>query len=231
MGVDEATLRLAARQQQATPWLRFYQWEVPTLSLGYFQPLAERDQHQPSRQCKLVRRSTGGGAILHHLEWTYSLVVRSDARFHSQSLYDDAHQALIGVLGDLGIDARLVSEDGQRNHQTNPAFLCFQRRSTGDVVVGDHKVLGSAQRRIGQTILQHGSLILERSPNAPEIAGLYDLATLDVSPVQLRDLWIERLAEIWDWQLEKSDWNPEEKRGAAEWQTCRFAEDGWTQRR
>ena len=72
MAVDEALLIDAAENGVAT--LRFYQWSEPTLSLGYFQRYDDRDQHAASRECAVVRRQTGGGAILHDRELTYSLV-------------------------------------------------------------------------------------------------------------------------------------------------------------
>src|SRR5688572_19512152 len=71
MAVDEALLHSTAEGGQAT--LRFYTWEEPTLSLGHFQTLAEREQHQASLACPLVRRASGGGAILHDIELTYSI--------------------------------------------------------------------------------------------------------------------------------------------------------------
>src|SRR5688500_9559950 len=71
MAVDEALLESAATGSVAT--LRFYEWHEPTLSLGYFQPAADREQHAASRACPLVRRASGGGAIVHDRELTYSL--------------------------------------------------------------------------------------------------------------------------------------------------------------
>src|SRR5438445_617792 len=69
MAVDEALLEDAARSGR--PTLRFYGWAEPTLSLGYFQPYAQRASHPPSSRCAVVRRPTGGGAILHDAELTY----------------------------------------------------------------------------------------------------------------------------------------------------------------
>ncbi|HEY1784986.1 MAG TPA: lipoate--protein ligase family protein, partial [Pirellulales bacterium] len=71
MAVDEALVDDAA--ERGTCWLRFYGWSEPTLSLGYFQGHAERLVHRPSRHCPLVRRASGGGAILHDAEITYCL--------------------------------------------------------------------------------------------------------------------------------------------------------------
>src|SRR5882724_9809402 len=73
MAVDEALLESAAVDGIAT--LRLYQWSEPTLSLGYFQPAADRQTHPASRECPLVRRASGGGAILHDRELTYSLAI------------------------------------------------------------------------------------------------------------------------------------------------------------
>src|SRR5687767_6703039 len=81
MAVDEALLESAADSGEIT--LRFYEWSRATLSLGYFQSHAERSGHTASLACPMVRRSTGGGAIVHDQELTYSLVVPMDGRSHS----------------------------------------------------------------------------------------------------------------------------------------------------
>ncbi len=73
MAVDEVLLDWSA-QSGGYAW-RFYRWDEPTLSLGYFQPYEDRQRHPPSRACPAVRRATGGGAILHDAELTYSLAV------------------------------------------------------------------------------------------------------------------------------------------------------------
>src|SRR5262245_57717493 len=73
MAVDEVLLTAAAASGQAT--LRFYTWNEPTLSLGYFQAAADRQQHAASLACTLVRRASGGGAILHDRELTYSVAL------------------------------------------------------------------------------------------------------------------------------------------------------------
>ncbi|MCA9268810.1 MAG: hypothetical protein KDA41_10090, partial [Planctomycetales bacterium] len=100
MALDEALLESAAEASSAT--LRIYQWSRPTLSLGYFQAAADRAGHVASRDCDLVRRQSGGGAILHDRELTYSLVLPADvaaAQPHTH-WYDAAHQALIAAISD-----------------------------------------------------------------------------------------------------------------------------------
>ena len=73
MAVDETLLEAAAAEGLCS--LRFYQWAEPTLSLGYFQAYADRNQHEASRQSAVVRRASGGGAIMHDFDVTYSLAV------------------------------------------------------------------------------------------------------------------------------------------------------------
>src|SRR5688572_17520100 len=98
MAIDEALLSDATENGVAT--LRFYQWSEPTLSLGYFQRYDERYQHTGSRDCAVVRRQSGGGAILHDRELTYSLALPAGhplAR-DSQRLYSAIHEAFINML-------------------------------------------------------------------------------------------------------------------------------------
>ena len=171
MAVDEVLLERAA--EGAPPCLRFYRWSEPTLSLGYFQSVAARAEHPESRHVPLVRRSTGGGAILHHHEltysWTCSTIHRSAAA--SRELYLAFHETARELLHPLGIQAELVTTPLLSVPGPEP-FLCFQRRAEGDLVVGPHKILGSAQRRRQGALLQHGSLLLKTSDQAPQLAGL-----------------------------------------------------------
>ncbi len=189
MAVDETLLWDAVENGIAT--LRFYQWSEPTLSLGYFQRYADRAQHPASRDCAVVRRQTGGGAILHDRELTYSLALpagHSLAR-HAPCLYEAVHAAFIAALttlqpvqSPLWIRGKLTESSGAG---ADDSFLCFQRQSPGDVVLAPAghgptwKVLGSAQRRHRGAILQHGSLLVQQSPAAPELPGLYDLNGLN----------------------------------------------------
>jgi lipoyl(octanoyl) transferase len=188
MALDEALLVDAAERGVAT--LRFYQWSEPTLSLGYFQRYDDRRQHAASRNCAVVRRQTGGGAILHDRELTYSITLPAThpLAWQSERLYAAVHDAFVDA-----IDAILPINDRQwsllRHAQSLGAsssgeqFLCFQRRARGDVLFlpkaagaeNSWKILGSAQRRHRGAVLQHGSLLLERSPAAPELPGLFNL--------------------------------------------------------
>ena len=174
MAVDEALLESAASNQS---WLRFYGWSEPTLSLGYFQHHADRAAHVASRDCPLVRRQSGGGAIVHDREVTYSLAL---PRSHpladdAMQLYRAVHDGVIAVLEAHGVSGRQCAETADLAPATEP-FLCFERRSPGDVLVGESKVCGSAQHRKGGAILQHGSLLVGRSACTSELPGLEELA-------------------------------------------------------
>jgi lipoate-protein ligase A len=204
MAVDEALLESAANEGVCT--LRFYQWAEPTLSLGYFQTYADRWQHEASRQAALVRRSSGGGAILHDRELTYSIAVpdRHPLAVDRLKFYQTVHRTLIDTFAEWGIEARMFEATESRNaapcyagetNNAESAFLCFQRRAPGDILVGCEKVVGSAQRRCRGAVLQHGSVLLARSNVAPELAGLKELVDKILEPQRLIDQWLPHLAE------------------------------------
>jgi lipoate-protein ligase A len=191
MSVDQALLESVDQTQ--VPVLRFYQWSAPTLSLGYFQKLADRDHHVASLDAECLRRSTGGGAILHHHDLTYSLALPSQpsASGARMELYRGAHEALISALAEISIRASVFRND-RRCPGNDDAFLCFQRRSDEDLIVNGYKVLGSAQRRSRRAILQHGSLLLKASSHAPELPGLQELASQSVTTEQLASSLVTR---------------------------------------
>ena len=193
MAVDEALMEHVARTQGA--WLRFYAWETPTLSLGYFQPYAERASHTASAPAVVVRRATGGGAILHHHEITYCLAIHEGwhGERRSEWLYGEVHQALIDALRSFGVEARLHAPTSSRS--ADEPFLCFERRGGGDVILGRQKIAGSAQRRRHGATLQHGSLLLRASPLAPELLGVEELAGRSIPPEELVEFWSAGVAQ------------------------------------
>ena len=180
MAIDQ--LLLESIEHRPQPILRFYGWSVPTLSLGYFQRVDDRHGHSPSGTLKMVRRATGGGAIVHHHELTYSLVMPIDSRSPgaNQRLYVDVHRAIIHALREHSIRPATVGDrggcqvQGGSKEQECP-FLCFMRRSDQDLILNGYKILGSAQRKSRFGILQHGSLLMRSSPHAPELPGVANL--------------------------------------------------------
>lgn len=192
MAIDRELLEAAERTGSA--YVRLYRWSEPTLSLGHFQAGIDRNLHAASRNLPVVLRASGGGAIVHDREWTYSIAmpVGRNKIGASKELYDIVHDALVVGLRTLGWsasqwtkpcavemtetssakDTGMIACGGSK--PTEP-LLCFQRRSCGDIVCEGFKVVGSAQRRLGASVLQHGSILCQRSPFAPELPGLIDL--------------------------------------------------------
>ncbi|MEY4188354.1 MAG: Octanoyltransferase LipM [Planctomycetota bacterium] len=187
MALDEALLELAAEREYSV--VRIYRWSEPTVSLGCFQartsPVPHRFQSLPT-----VRRLSGGGAILHDQELTYSVVLpaRHAARHNPSGLYAAIHRALIVLLGDCGAAAALRADHDLRQAALREAasaappepatepFLCFLRGDPNDVVhVSGTKIIGSAQRRRRGVILQHGSILLRTSALATDLPGIQDL--------------------------------------------------------
>lgn len=200
MAVDELLLAAAVEEGLAT--LRLYLWNEPTLSLGYFQSYDERHQHAASKECAVVRRQSGGGAILHDHELTYSLALPASSPFarNAEQLYTIVHSAIINVLWphdrthSLGWNLSLRAGSNIARAAKEP-FLCFQRQARGDIVLTSKtsstaatetwKIMGSAQRRNRGAILQHGSLLINQSRAAPELPGLYDLVATNLTVDQL----------------------------------------------
>ena len=179
MEKDDALL--ASASPDAPVVVRVYRWSEPTLSLGHFQDLEGRSEIEGLDRATWVRRRTGGGAILHDNELTYSVVIPDAGdkvlKGHSESLYRSVHLALADELRQLGWDANLSEEctcSTDSNRKSEP-FLCFSRRSPVDLIVGAYKIMGSAQRRTSKGLLQHGSLLLRKSSLTPGLSGLLDI--------------------------------------------------------
>jgi len=143
----------------AAPALRFYQWRPPALSLGRFQPLDDVDIGACERHgVGVVRRPTGGRALLHGGDLTYAIVfpVPPGPRPSVDALYRWVAAGLIAGLARLGVDAHIARHDGP----AGPA--CFATQQGADLRVGDRKLCGSAQLRRRGVVLQHGSVLLDR---------------------------------------------------------------------
>jgi len=193
MAVDEMLLETAG--QRGEPTLRFYGWSPAALSLGYFQPHAERRALAALERLDWVRRPSGGGAIVHDREATYSLVVRPDHSLtrRGDALYRLVHDVLVELLREAGVHARVI-EAFERTPPVGERFLCFQRRAVGDVLLGDHKIAGSAQRKRRGAILQHGSILLDASPAAPDLPGIETLIGRALPPELLTERFPAALA-------------------------------------
>ncbi|MFP6623032.1 MAG: biotin/lipoate A/B protein ligase family protein [Myxococcota bacterium] len=162
MGVDEALLSSAILA--GTPSLRFYGWTGPWLSLGYAQPLEPEQVRQlEAAGVGWVRRVTGGRAVLHGADLTYSIAAPEDALPAGlRASYGVVADALLEALQSLGVLAT-------RSHPGASApgvsvFDCFQEPAADEICLAGKKLSGSAQRRVGRALLQHGSIRLAPDP-------------------------------------------------------------------
>ncbi len=156
MATDEAVLRVADSNPGTTPTLRVYGWSEPTVSIGYLQNAA------PFIPCGLpvVRRVTGGRAVLHDIELTYSIVAScTDAPFSGgiTAAYSFISRCIIEALKEAGVEAdfsRGAAGSGGKE-------ACFHTPSRYEVLVDGRKIVGSSQRRFKNSFLQHGSILLK----------------------------------------------------------------------
>lgn len=162
MAIDEAIMReVGAGKQPAT--LRLYRWSPPALSLGYSQPHSDVNLRALSEHgWDLVRRPTGGRAILHADELTYSFCGAPDGPYFSGGVlesYRRLSRGLVHGLRLLGLAVRVRPAPSQASRNENP--VCFEVPGAFELIVSRRKICGSAQVRRKDAVLQHGTLPLE----------------------------------------------------------------------
>jgi len=230
MAVDDALLDSALPEDTAV--LRLYRWSPACLSLGYFQSSQDRATHQDSIAADCVRRASGGGAILHDHELTYSFIFPASNLSSTQisGIYDLFHDSLISVLQKLGIPAVKCIDPPTVDRNDQP-FLCFLRRSSGDVLLHEAKIIGSAQRRNKTHVLQHGSILLKRSPFSPELPGILELVDVDLTSLSWVNDWLENITHQLQCQLTKHSLSHDQLKAAHKIETDRFLNPNWLHKR
>ena len=159
LATDQAVAE-SVRDGASPPTLRFYTWRPAALSLGYGQPLAAVDTELARREgIDLVRRPTGGQAILHNDELTYAVMLPRTHALAAGGVLSSYERLSAGFergFESLGLEAR------QGNWQPDPSdaegLLCFASPSTHELSAQGVKLMGSAQTRLGGALLQHGSI-------------------------------------------------------------------------
>lgn len=236
MAIDEALLLSCDEKPQMT--LRFYGWARPTLSLGYFQSVHEIDLAECERRgFDWVRRPTGGRAVLHDHELTYSVVApiallgESVAQSHEK-----ISRALAMGLEKLGLRPefmRLVAEE------RSPA--CFAAPAPVELTIQGKKVIGSAQVRTKRSLLQHGSIPITIDFDAlaavlkiaqPDLlrkkaAGLAEFLGYEPSLDALKDALRQGFAEFFQVELQPSELSCEERALAEKLRTEKYATRAW----
>ena len=243
MAIDEAVWR-GRQQGTSPPTVRFFAWAPPTVSLGYGQPLQADVDVTACRRLGvgLVRRPTGGSAIYHdgpERELTYSVIATSDDLGGVRDLLETYRwigRALLRGLNALGADAELVAVNAAEGPA--PAF-CFARTGSYEIEIGGLKVVGSAQRRQGDSFLQHGAVML--GVDEPRLRALFPttrdpLATMTTLEAALGrrpafDVVSNALTEAFEAEhrlrLKPDGLLPTEITRAEELARTRYATDAW----
>ena len=255
MAIDEALL-LNHEAGSTPPILRVYAWDTPTLSLGYAQNTAQEVNLTGCRQhgVDIIRRPTGGRAVLHDQEVTYSLILPTTLSQGVQGAdtltehYRRIGLALTAALQQLGLPVHF-----ERAHRRPPASrlpaspACFSALARYEISVAGKKIVGSAQKRLHNSLLQHGSIPLELNrvrlfqclQTAPEyrsalIQEAYTTMTSinEIAPAPIPVAIIHRalqagLAASFDIEFIQDTLQPAELQLATELRTTKYATYSW----
>jgi lipoate-protein ligase A len=229
MAADQLLLESAAAGIAS---LRFYGWSEPTLSLGYFQP--ERLRHTYPRLAVLpyVRRPTGGETLVHHHELTYALGLPAGPPWQAPGEKAAAwlsrmHAIISRSLRELDIPVQLA---GKRS-TSQGGFLCFQHPTQQDVLIGQDKVVGSAQRHSRGGLLQHGAILLATSPYTPSLPGIQELTGKKLSLIDAREAIAREFARDCMCKLTAGDWTPNEQARIDELAQGQYSNAAWNAKR
>jgi lipoate-protein ligase A len=200
MAADELLLE-GALNGVAT--LRFYGWSQPTVSLGYFQSHRVHSGDVLLSSLPFVRRPTGGATLVHHHELTYAIALPAALAMPNQGAWPTRmHRLIARALLELGIDSRVSEPATGRPRGRN---LCFEQQSSGDLLVGTDKVVGSAQRKRRGALLQHGAVLLARSAFTPSLLGIVELAGRALDREHLQEAIVLELCRSTGWKCEAVD--------------------------
>ncbi|HEY6826240.1 MAG TPA: lipoate--protein ligase family protein [Gemmatimonadaceae bacterium] len=240
MALDEALMTRARETGEFT--LRVYSWAAPTLSLGRNQSarrVYDLDRIR-ARRLSVVRRPTGGRAILHHREITYSVTAPADDAGDLHDSYHRINRVLVAGLERLGVRTELAAPVSRA--VAPGAAPCFDFPSAGELVLDGRKLAGSAQWRSDGALLQHGSILVEDDQSAlaeltlepqraiPAPATL--AAALGHTPSQrdVADALSDAVRELEDPDAEELSLEPEIRARAAAL-VVHYEDDAWTWRR
>jgi lipoate-protein ligase A len=253
MALDEAILEAVGRGE-SLPTLRFYAWDPPCVSLGVAQPFRDVDlKRLRTKRWDLVRRSTGGRAILHTDELTYAVIAPIDNPHLAGGVlesYRHLSAGLVAGLQHMGMSVEIESEK-QLTEEERGNPVCFQAPSAYEITVGQRKLIGSAQVRRRFGILQHGTLPLKgditricevlqfdseegRTSAADALrsraATVEDLLDKPLSWEKAAQAMSAGFQQALDLQFELGEPTPGELTRAEELQGERFANTQWTER-
>ena len=237
MALDEALMAHAGRAGDAV--FRVYAWSRPTLSLGRNQRARGDYDLDAARDLGVafVRRPTGGRALLHQHEVTYSVTMPAQSASDADDAYAFINDVLLGGVNALGVPAKRATETASIPPGLRP---CFDAPSEHEIVVGARKLVGSAQWRRGGALLQHGSILvrddqgmiarLMKSPITPPAAAtLADALGRDPTESEVADVLRASLERVVHGAV--AEFDASQVADAAAALRSRYSDDTWTWRR
>jgi len=221
--------------------LRLYTWSRPTVSFGRNEPTkgVYRADAAAAHGVDIVRRPTGGRAVLHDSELTYAAIVPARALGGARATYYAINEALVRAVQSLGAEAILsdTAGDGTLPLDAGP---CFQSPAPGEVVLRGRKLIGSAQARIDGALLQHGSIMISGDQMLLATLGPSaeheQPATLaeQIGPACVDDVAeavVVAMKKVFGGTWVEGEYSGEERRMITELVKTRYGLDEWTWRR
>jgi lipoate-protein ligase A len=170
MAIDEAVFT-SCQEKKSPPTIRIYGWTPPAVSLGYFQKAVNAVDLEACKRngIDVVRRLSGGRAVLHHHELTYSVICREGTPPLGSSVletYKTISECLISTLKGLALQVQWVASREKHSavKEKDKTASCFSSPSLYEITVERKKICGSAQKRGDGVLLQHGSLLIDYDP-------------------------------------------------------------------
>jgi lipoyl(octanoyl) transferase len=228
MAADETLLESATAGVAS---LRFYTWSPPTLSLGYFQAAKLRLTDPKLADLAWVRRPSGGAALIHDHEVTYALALPPGRPWQTGvSWLTWMHLVIHRALANLTVESESFAPAGSENLPFT-GLLCFQHFTAGDLMIGNAKVVGSAQRKQRGALVQHGGILLGESPYTPVLPGIRELSGKELSPAEVRDKVCEMFTKEAGWNLLPGGWTPAERERLEVLACEKYSSDAWNRKR
>jgi len=226
MAADEVLLESAANRIAS---LRFYGWNNATLSLGYFQPERLRLSDPSVAALPYVRRASGGAALVHHHEITYSLALPPGSPWQTgESWLTRMHTYIVTGLRELDVETSpyIPAADPPLT-----GVLCFRHFTAGDLMIGSSKIVGSAQRKQRGALMQHGGILLARSRHAPALPGILELTGRSLTVEETCVTVLRAFAQATGWEVVEGGWTAAESNRIEELANNKYSQEAWNRKR
>jgi len=219
MATDEAILK-SCKERLSPPTLRLYEWSEPTLSIGCFQKAENAIKYCLETGIPYVRRITGGRAVLHSDEVTYSIICSADEPLFAEGItgaYRIISRCLLETLREAGINADMHIHRAIESNSKK--ISCFHSPSRYEIIINNRKIIGSAQRRFKRAFLQHGSILFSIERNLiAQLFGEESLSTMawiklysDIKKHEFRTILIDKIRKGLNINLTVGNINDNEK--------------------